>query len=233
MFWTLDLRIKKTTIWNFLSLLSYKIVLDLSYYFIISPVWAHAKFGLYLNSIKLAESYFLLFVVFTLMPKSPKKLSNVMVWLLILFSYIPMLTIFALKDESRIYMYAVTVFWVVVFLLLHIHIPTITSLPLLKQAKTVRYSIFIGLSIIVLYMIYKYLGFSFNFDFTKVYDIRARFVKVKIPLAGYLFNWSAYIVNPVFFAIFIQKKKWIYTAIVIVIQLLLFSATGNKIFLFL
>ena len=93
-----SLKIRKGTIWTFLSLILFKLILDLSYYFVISPVWSYAKFELHLNSLKLVESYLLLFIIFTLMPKSSKKLSNVLVWLLILLSYIPMLTIFAFKD---------------------------------------------------------------------------------------------------------------------------------------
>lgn len=226
---TTNLVVRKSALWSLLSLLFYKLILDVSYYFVISPVWTYAKFELHFNVIKLVESYLLLLAIFIFMPKSSKKLSSITVELLILFSYIPMLTIFAFKDEVRIYMYAVTGFWITVFLLLHM--PTI-FLPSLKQAKIICYSVFISLSIIALVMIYKYLGFSFNFDLTKVYHIRSRYVSTGVPLTGYLFTWLGYIVNPVFFAIFVQRKKWICTAIVIFIQLLLFSVTGNKSFLF-
>ena len=54
----------------------------------ISPVFSYARFDLNLNVLKLAESYLLLFIVFPLMPKSPKKLSNMLVWLLII-TYVP------------------------------------------------------------------------------------------------------------------------------------------------
>jgi len=222
-------QIEKSTIWSFLSILLYKLILDLSYYFIISPIWRYAKFELNLNSIKLAESYFLLFIIFLLMPKSSKKLSDVLVWLLILFSYIPMLTLFALKDEARIFMYAVTGFWLVVFLLSHM---SWIYLPSFKQAGILRFFLFGLLSIIVFLMIYKYLGFSFNIDIRKVYEIRSKFSEIGIPLAGYLFKWLAYIVNPLFFALFCIKRKWIFVILIVYLQLLLFSNTGNKTFLF-
>jgi len=196
-----DLKINKNTIWAFLSILFYKIVLDLSYYFVIS------------------------------MPKTSKKLSNIIIWLLILLSYIPMLTIFALKDESRIYMYAITGFWMLVFLLLEL--PRISILSLKKsQSKIIYYSLFVFLSIIVLFLISKYLGFSLNLDLTKVYDIRSQYGKLKIPLAGYLFNWMAYILNPMFFIIFLIRRKWISLTLIIFLQILLFSVTGMKAFLF-
>lgn len=224
-------KIKKSTIWAFLSFLLFKIVLDLSYYFVISPFWGYAGFKFNTNSLKLVESYLLLFIVFALMPKSSKKLSNILVWMLILVSYIPMLTIFAFKDEARIYMYAVTAFWLLVFLLLHAPMPSISLTPL-KQSGIIRYSLFVCLGLIVFLMVWKYLGLSFNFDLTRVYDIRREYVSAGIPLAGYLFNWAAKIVIPIFFALFIMKRKWFLVVLTVFLQLLLFSVTGHKVYLF-
>ena len=222
-------RIEKSTIWSFVSIVFYKVLLEVSYFFVISPIWGYEKLEWNLNSIKLAESYFLLFVIFLIMPKSSKKISDVLVWLLILFSYIPMLSLFALRDEARIFMYAVTGFWLVVFFLLQM---SWVSLPSFKQAAILRFSLFAFLSIIVFLMIYRYLGFSFHIDIRKVYEIRSQFSETAIPLAGYLFRWLAYIVNPIFFAFFLMKRKWIFVLIIVYLELLLFSHTGNKTFLF-
>lgn len=209
----------------------YKAVLDMSYYFIISSIWAYAKFDLNLNILKLIESYFLLFTIFSLMPKFKEKLSNIIIWLLILLSYVPMLTLFAFMDQPRVYMYAITGFWLLVFLLLKF--PSVSLSPFRKsQSKIIYYLIFISLFLLVLSMIYKYFGFFFNFDLTKVYEIRSYYKEMEIPLAGYLFNWLANVINPVFFAIFLIKRKWIWLGLVIFLQILLFSVTGMKAFLF-
>lgn len=218
---------KKSTIRAFLSLVLFKVALDLSYYFVISPFWSYSGFVLRLNSLKLVESYLLLFIIFALMPKSVKKLSNIMVWLLILLSYIPMLTVFAFRDEVRIYMYGVTGFWILVFLLLHTPMPTVSLAPL-KQARIIRYSIFICLTVIVFLMVYKYLGISFNFDLSKVYDIRSEQPLSAIPMGGYLIRWVARIINPIFFALFIIKRKWLLVGLIIFLQIWLFSVTGHK-----
>ena len=87
------LLMNKNILQVFLSLFLYKVVLDLSYYFIISDVWNYVKFDLNFNILKFIESYLLLFVIFILVPKYCKKLSNIMIWLLILLSYVPMLTL--------------------------------------------------------------------------------------------------------------------------------------------
>jgi len=155
-----------------------------------------------------------------------------MVWLLILISYVPMLTLFAFMDRPRTYMYAVAGFWVFIFLLLKL--PTVSFLSLKKsQSKIIRLFVFFCLNIIVFWSIYNYLGFQFNFDLLRVYeDIRPRYVAARIPLAGYLFNWLCLIVNPIFFAMCIKQKKWIYAVFIAFLQFLVFSVTGMKYFFF-
>ncbi len=228
----LKLRVKKATLLTFLSLIFYRIVLDLSYYFVISRVWRYEKFVLNLNTLKLAESYLLLFVIFILMPKSSKKLSNIMLWLLILTSYVPMLTFFAFADKPRIYMYGVTGFWIMVFLFFqtafHLSIPPLKR----SQSNIILYLIFICVTAIDIFIIYKYLGFSVNFNLKVVYSIRARYVSLQIPFAEYLFNWTAYIINPMLFAISWIKRKWFFVILSVILQILLFSGTGMKSFLF-
>jgi len=228
----LRLRVKKVTLLAFLSFIFYKVVLDLSYYFVISPVWSYSRFGLNLNTLKLAESYLLLFAIFVLMPKSSKKLSNITIWLLVSISYVPMLTLFALANESRIYMYGVTGFWILVFLFFQttfsLPIPTLKK----SQSNIILYLIFICVTAVDIFLISKYLGFSFNFNLNVVYSIRALYIATKIPFAGYLFNWTAYIINPTLFAISWVKRKWFFVIPSVILQILLFSGTGLKSFLF-
>jgi len=226
--------IRKSTIWVFMSLLLYKIVLDLSYYFIISKIWAYYKLGLNFNGIKLIESFFLLFIIFILMPKTSKKLSNIIIWLLIILSYVPMLTLFALKNESRIYMYAITAFWILIFLLLKMNIPML-SITLFNrlESKTISYAIFAILTFISIILIYNYFAFQINLNLTTVYNARTYYKGLKMPFFSvYCFNWTALIVNPLFFILFFNNKKWINLILIIFVQLFLFTATGHKTYLF-
>ena len=215
---------------NVLFLFSYKLLLDLSYILVISKVWNYSGFGLHLNSMKLVESFFLLLLILVTMPRSNENLSHAMLWILVLLSYIPMLSLFALKDESRVFMYAVTVFWITISFFTQL-LPRL-SLQTLKEGNSIRFLLYILLSAIVFLMIYNYLGLSVNFNLTKVYEIRERYSEAAIPFAGYLFHWLAYIVNPLFFSYFIIRKRWYYVLIIVSMQLLLFFSTGNKSFLF-
>lgn len=226
----MDIGIRKRTIWAFLCLFLYRVGLDLSYYYVISPLFTYANLDMRFNGIKLVEGYILFIVVFTLMPKSSRKLSNILIWLLMFASYIPMLTLFALRDESRLFMYAVTVFWIMVFQLLRlpdIHLPT------LKHRKVIFYLTFICLSVVVSLLIYVYFGFSVNLNLATIYDFRIQFRETNLPIIGYyLVNWQAYTVNPIFLTVFVMKRKWLYAALVSALQLFLFSSTGSRAFLF-
>ncbi len=222
-------KIHKNTIWIFLSLLFYRIVLDLSYYYIISDVWRSTRFDLKLNPLKLIESYLLFFFIYILIPKVAKKLSHILLWMLILISYVPMLTIFSFMDESRIFMYAVTAFWAMVLLL--VKMPTI-FIARLKQSHVILFSLIGCLFSIVVLMVYWYQGFSITLDLKSVYEIRSEYVAANIPLSGYLWNWMGYIVNPIFMALFVTRRKWLLVALVSIAQIWLFSATGSKTYLF-
>ena len=216
----------------FLAMLSYKLTLDVMYYFLISRLWRSQGFTLNVSIAKLIESYLLFLIVYAAMPKSFRKLSDVMMWLLIVLSYVPMLTIYAFKSESRIYMYAATSFWLGVNLLMRS--VNMSVLPA-KARKIVRNPLFVVVSlaaILILGMAYWRSGFFLNLSLAGVYEIRSNYVGMNIPLSGYLINWQSYVVNPILFAIFFVRRKWIGVILIIVIQMCLFSVTGNKSFLF-
>jgi len=223
--------IKKDTIKTLLLVIIYKLILDLAYYLIVSPVWTYSKFIFKFNALKLIESYLLLFVIFVLMPKKTKKLSNIILWIFSLMSYVPMLTLFALMDESRIFMYATTFFWIIVFLIIRTKIPKL-NIKKLKQSKVIRWIIFITVPIISFALVYKYLGLHINFSLRSVYEIRSHYTGLHIPFAGYILNWFAKIIGPTLFVIFFMKKKWIPLILVLGLQILLFSITGHKSYLF-
>ncbi|MBL7053958.1 hypothetical protein ISS06_02025 [Patescibacteria group bacterium] len=223
--------IKKNKIKIFTLIIIYRVILDLSYYLIISPFWAYSKFVFQPNSFKLIESYLLLFIVFVLIPKKTKKPSHIILWMLFLISYIPMLTLFCLMDESRIFMYASTFFWIIISLIIQA-IPLKLNIKKIKQSKAIIWTIFIIISTLSFIFIYKYLGFQINFNIRNVYEIRSSYANLHVLLANYTLNWFAKIIGPLFFTIFLIKKKWGLLILTTLLQILLFSGTGNKLYLF-
>jgi hypothetical protein len=227
----ISLRVKKTSLWFFVALLAYKISLDLIYYFIISKVWGYDKMVLNFDFFKWIESNLLLFIVFLMMQKHASKVSSIMTWLLMIFSFVPMLTLYAAKGESRTYMYSVAFFWMIVCLLCRT--PSI-SLPSLKQ-RGIFFTIGIfslGLFGALLALIQLQPSIDV-LDPHRIYQIRAKYLQSDaIFLSGYIFNWLGYVVFPLFLAYFGIRKRWVETLMVLLLQLLLFSITGLKTFLF-
>lgn len=226
-----NITIKKSACRSLIFLSLYKLALDASYYLIVSKVWGYSGFVTELSLMKLAESWVLLFMVFALMPKLYQKISDLIVWLLIIMSYVPLLTIYPFMDQPRIYAYAVAGFWLLVFLLMKLSVPRFSFIKH-NQSKMFFWLIAFFFSGLTLFLLFRYFDFVFNFDLTKVYSIRSHYVSVKIPFSGYVFNWVANIVNPIIFAICLKKKKWIFAGFVVLFQLFLFSVTGMKTFLF-
>ncbi|GAG17239.1 unnamed protein product, partial [marine sediment metagenome] len=223
-------QIKKTSFYSFIAIFIYKIILDLVYYFFIARIWAYQSFFLDFNIIKSIESYFLLIIIFLLMPKSKEKLGKIMIWLLIVFSYIPLLTIYSFMNQPRAYMYAVTLFWFLV-LFLYKKIPEL-KIPQLKNSEKLFYIVSLFFIILTFILIILKFGLRFNLDLNIVYYIRAIYKATALPLSYYLFTYVALVINPILFALLLIKRKWVYIIPVIFLQLLLFSVTGQKAFLF-
>lgn len=220
---------RKSTTLAILAILLFKFMLDLSYCLIVSRVWGYAGFSLQFNPLKYGESFILLAVVIALLPKSPKKLSHIILWLLFLFSFIPLLTIFALKNEARAFIYAVSCFWILILLLNRMPAFEIKRI---ERSKTIASLIMIITTLFIIIMIKLFYNFSTNFDLSKVYSVREQFSAIKIPLMGYLLVWSGYVINPFFYGLFFRNKKFIAAGLIFLLQVLLFSVSGNKSFLF-
>lgn len=224
--------IKYNIFYNLLFFIIYKILLDISYFYIISPIWSYSGFILNINRIKLYESYFLLIFIYIIMPKSQDKISSIMCWILILISYVPLLTIYAFMNESRIYLYAITCFWVLVFLMLNL--PTLLLRNINKNlTKFILFIISFILIAFTISMMFKYFKISINLNLANVYDVRSEYSKKNnIPFLGYVFTWTAYVILPFVFSITIYKKRYLFSILIILLQILLFSITGNKTYLF-
>lgn len=215
--------------WILLALVFFRVVLDLCYYLVVSPLWRYSGFDFCPDWFKALESYVLLIVVFLFLPKRAARLTDFLIWMLVLVAYVPMLTLFALAGADRVFTYGAAGFWVIALCLTRV--PAV-SLPVLKDSGALLLVIGFCLTVSVLFVIYFKFGFSIDLDLAGVYDIRRRYSDSAIPLRGYVFNWVAFSIVPAGFAWFVSRKNWGIASVLVVVQLLLFSATGHKAYLF-
>jgi hypothetical protein len=98
--------------------------------------------------------------------------------------------------------------------------------------KTIFYGIILAMTIFTYGSTIYYLGFKFNLDLSKVYEIRDYFMRNKTFLMGYLVIWQGNIINPLLFYYALEKNRYLFAAVIIIFQFYLFSVTGLKIFFF-
>jgi hypothetical protein len=189
------------------------------------------NFSLDFNIIKFAESYFLLFLISFFIPKFKKKISNVVIWIIVLLSYIPMLTLYAFKNESRIFMFSSSIFWIFIFILKNISF-RVKHFYNLKQGKMMCFGLACFLFILAIFSLFGEYNPSITFDFSNIYEIRAHYTATVSFLNGYLFNWIAKIIIPFLLAFFFVRRKWLYILPLLLMQVFLFSVTGHKIYFF-
>jgi len=213
----------------------YRLILDVSYVLVMSKVFAYNYYMLSPNAFKIFESYFFLTLILLLLNISFKFKgrilnSQILIFLFFLISYIPFLSFYALANKSRLFFYGVTFFWILIAFLNYIfpefHVKR------LKNSNSIYLFFTLMANLIGLFLIFRYLGFSLNFNLSIVYDVRRIYIEAKIPFAGYLFTWLSYAINPIFLSYCFVNKKWVNLMLVFFIQLILFSQTGMKSFLF-
>lgn len=224
-------KMKKGHLWVLAGIVIYKLSLDIAYHYVISKVWYYERLTLDANYGKLLESYCLLVLIYLLMPKDKDKVSTIIIWLIILFSYLPMLTIFGLKNESRTYIYFVSCFWLITGILSRL--PTIRFRSL-KQNRIALVSLVLSLILIGIVLIVPWL-LSLRLDALgsiRVYDIRMDYMQRRGFVSAYILNWLAYVIIPLSIAIFLKVRNWLYLILIIAFQILIFFVTGIKAFLF-
>lgn len=214
------------------ALIALKVTLDLAYWFIVPLVNYYAIAARDFSLVKLLESYALLLLLYPFIPQS-KKLSDFTLWMFILLSYVPMLTVYPFQDRSRVFMYGCTLFWVCV-IGLKVLFKAVRDLPLLRpsQAKKTVILLYALLICFSFFLIFRYLSLSVIFDMTKVYEVRAKFNEAALPFRGYSLHWLANVFNTIFFALFIVQRRWLLLGCVILMQLLLASAIGYRTYFF-
>jgi hypothetical protein len=134
---------------------------------------------------------------------------------------------------STTYIIANTVYWVVLFLACR-YFPETSSY---YQIKTKRNDLLlqfigIGLSLVVIFISWRYTGFRFTINLTDVYMYRAEARLASMPsVLSYLFGATKTIM-PVLLVYSLSRKKYFYAAYYFVIQILSFSINGSKTVLF-
>lgn len=177
-------------------------------------------------------SILLLIVFIFIVKQTTDNYSKLVIYILILVNFIPSILTYVFMPISSRYIIFQTIYWFMMILCINffnkIHIKT-------KNIKTKKSMI--GLYILILFeffvvsiVLFKYTGFSLNFN--NVYDLRDNYFNSKVPLVfSYLFA-AFKVINPLLFIYLFTNKKKIVCIFSAIIQLMAFFADGSKSTLF-
>ena len=213
----------------------YRICLDVAYTNYISKIYDYAGFDYTFNIGAFLLSWVLLLLCFPILRWCSSKgyFSDVIILFLVYLSYIPFTTMVAYFKFPTAYIIANTVYWLVLFLACRFFPKTRSYYQLKTKSNDLLLQIVgIGLSLVVIYISWRYSGFRFTINLTDVYMYRAEARSVSMPtLLSYLFG-ATKAVMPVLLVYSLSRKKYFYAVYYTAIQILSFSINGSKTVLF-
>lgn len=225
-------RIEKKLIVYFLLLLIYRVLIDWSYYYAISPSYNYMGLITSISLIRMVESYILTIFIIIITPKNEKRFSSIFLNIQMVIFLIPMLSLYGLAHNGRLFIYTVCFCHIIQFLLFK-SCPNIK----IKHIKTKYYKLLtfiiiisiVALSVLLVIKQFEMPTFA-AMNLNNVYNIREQNVTT-FPLS-YLIPWMERIILP-FIAIYSLKyKKYIVFILAAFLQLYFYLIFAQKYYLF-
>lgn len=216
--------------WQLIIALSvYKIVIEIIYYQVISPLYGY--YGLITNidtlSFFLSILYFFIFCIS--IPKN-NSLSSTSIYTMVgIFIFIPSISYYWLSSQSHRYTFMLTLCFFIISTILRVKRFYISDKS--KFAKGILLLCFLLYILSTIIIILTQGGFDARaLSFDTIYSLRQ---DLDLPsILQYILNWCVKVFTPFFFAYFFYKKKYKYMFLVLFIQLSLYLTFGYKAYLF-
>jgi hypothetical protein len=207
------------------------IAMDVAYRFYVSEHYLYNGFSMEPNLFKYFESLFIyLFFLF----KTPKILlrpSDYFMNFLLFALIVPLLLIYALRDEPRIYLYTVLLGY---FLIDSFRNGKLIKLPIVKHG----YKIALGTLVLSAFGVTAWMVVvgglvNFNLDLRRVYEFRIETGEIiNTGIMGYVNVWAYKVFGPALLAIALWRKHYFIALFVIVLHVLWFGISAHKAVLF-
>lgn len=211
-------------------IIMFKIILELSYYHFVNRHFSYMGFNYDFSLVKYMESLLMILWLFVIIPKN-NNVSSIAVNILYILMVIPILSIYPLKNESRIYFYSVVTSFSILIL-------TVKTLPRFKLKIKYNFNgllklVFIAMTSLVYFLLIRFNGLP-NLkllDFNEVYKIRSE-IEYGYGFMQYLVTWQGAILNVfVMIVTLVSRRKYSFI-FVSILQIMLYLLTTHKTFLF-
>lgn len=213
------------------SITIYKIILELSYIYYLNQNCLYMGFQLNINWLKLFESYMITYLILLILPIDESKPSTIALNVLNIIMMIPMTSIYALKNESRLYMFVASMSFILTIYIIK-KLPNINLSLKISANKGIILMLFF-MAIITYGFLIKLNGIPSleALNFNNVYKVRGN-VNYGFKIMEYLVSWQGTIVNVFFIVLcWIKKKKKSFVCMCL-IQVLLYLLTAHKTYIF-
>ena len=187
--------IKKSQLKIVLLFILFKLVLDLSYLYVVSPRYAYSGFTLSIEPFALIESYIFVIILGLVIQARITRPSHFFNWMLAVVTLIPTLSYYAMHSGSRAFMYGMV--FCFLFIVAFNKLPMIRVWTL-KEGRTIGIVIMIIMVCVVTASLIIKGGLShFNLDLSKVYDHRREVGSlINVGVWGYIDTWTFKVINP-------------------------------------
>lgn len=228
------LSINKKRFFYMISIMLYKISLDLLYIYAVSPAYSYQGFIIEPKLYKYVISSILVVIMIKPILKlyNIEEASSLIVLILNFIYFIPGCTLYALANIDDKYFLFFVLYWILLMFWQKCFPKINIGIRKGKFRKILFHTLIIltlGFSIAITG---KYNGFKFHFKLSDVYDLRMDQREINLPgIVGYI-QPLATIIIPISIVYFLINKKRCFSILLIVIQLLLFSFGGAKFTLF-
>lgn len=227
------MKVNKQAVYTILSLLSFRFLLDVGYVIFVGPAYAYQHMGLDFDLLRYVISWVMLFVTIPFFMGRQWKLSRAISFSLFTLGFIPVTSYYALAGIDLRWFLMSAVFWVIVGLVSELKLPS----PRIAKPRnlTLIVSVIFFFAIASWAILIMKFGISFRLSFDDVYEVRAENALNSIPFGGYVVPWAAKIALPALVVLGLQLKGVvgkIMLALAFLLEIMFFSATGHKSYLF-
>ena len=212
------------------AILILRVVLDLTYIFVVAPQFASTGFTLDISVVKWAESYLLTVIIGLLVPLRLERPSDLLLGLFASVTFAPLFTYYSLTDSPRSFMYMMFSCFIVVATARRIPWPKI---PRLKSGPSIALALCItGLLATTVFVISSGAYELFNLDMARVYEFRSALASLDGGVMAYINSWSFRIFNITMLAWAILRKHHKLVPVVLLAQVVLFGVSSHRSVLF-
>ncbi len=201
-----------------------RMAMDTAY---VSFVSLYAGFNVDVDALKLVESYLATICLTAMLPTRVRKPSDLLLVVLFVVPVLPILSYYALSDQSRVYFYAVIVSFIIVSVARLVVLPALPALKGFWKA-VIGGSLLISLGVAA--WLYRAGGAQLlNLDITRVYEFRQAYnTEVSVGLFSYISRWTYKVLNVLLMGWALFQRWYLAFLGLALLQVYFFAVSSHK-----